>query len=276
MTTTQPGLTARGIRLGGDATRSTKRIRSWSLALAIVAFFGAVPTLVLLVMIARRTTTATGAVVAVAACCAVLFSLVAIVRILQMSLRFGSLKTPMTPVSLVGPLESLGAAMAWLALLSFIGLAFILGALAINANAPEALSTIGRSKEEITVERMREIVAALDAYARVHQRFPETDDYARLPAMLGRAEGQDALAELDGWSQPFEYSSTNHNASGSAYTLLSLGGDGIKQNPSEVYSRRGGKKTPAEFAGRDFRVESGVFVLGPENVLGIVLRPEVE
>ena len=276
MTATQSSSATRSIRLGADAARSASRIRSWSLALSVVAFIGAIPTLLLIGWLASRAESVTGTLLAVTASVIVIISVVAVVRVVQMGMAFRAVKTPPSLPSLVTPLESLNVVMEWLAVLAFVGLVVLVGTLWINAEAPEAIAMIGKSKEELTVERMREVAAALDDYARAHQRFPDAESYQQLRVVLGRSEGRDALAESDGWGRSFVYTTNEYRRMGGDYTLVSLGGDGMKLDPSYVHSRRGGKRTPAELEGRDIQIESGVFVLGPDNVLGIATRPEAE
>lgn len=84
-------------------------------------------------------------------------------------------------------------------------------------------------KEATTLERMRRIAEALEAFRAREGRFPEMDDAARLVRLLELSTEPD-----DAWGQPFAYLSL---AAGSRCVLASRGEDGRLGHSLEDYLR---------------------------------------
>jgi hypothetical protein len=262
--------------LSGGALRSAARISLFTLFLASMTLLVTVPTVLILSWLASRVTTFLDIMLVAIAAAALLIALIPVVMLFLMSWQFRAFRRSSKLIAALGPLHSIRLATAWIAALAVVGEILLIGWLFSDLASPRRIAKLGEDPEEVTVARMREVSAALDDYARRHHRYPKVESYSALRTVIGSYEGQDVLAATDGWDHALVYSVTDHNVLGSEYTLLSLGEDGMRQDSSETSFRRGGKKTPEELAGRDIKIESGVFVSGPEDALGLASRMRTE
>lgn len=137
---------------------------------------------------------------------------------------------------------------SWTGVIVVVGLLLVLvGAVAV----PNWIHARQRGRQMRTMADMRAVATSVEAYAVDHQKYPATQSMARLRALVEPTYIRE-LPQVDGWGNPFEYSSD-----GASYLLRSRGSDG-------AWSGEVGKTV--DFAA-DVVFENGSYTTWPEGIM---------
>lgn len=134
-----------------------------------------------------------------------------------------------------------------------LGLTFVVASL-MNPSFALSLAGVGSPEAQTkNVARIRAVAGAIDAYAKAHGAYPAT---------LSDVESV-AVPVVDEWQRPFVYTTEQHGGVVDGYTLASLGANGTSD---ELVARIEGSK-PTKPKDLDTRIANGIFTLAPDLAL---------
>jgi hypothetical protein len=253
-------------RLGNDSGQSCDRIVRWSRLLAIVGILSVLVSAGIAFALGVSANEAIEIALAFLLAVSAVVMVVPTILMFQMSHLFGKVAFPANAASLIAPMRALRGVLMW-----FVGIAAV-GHVTLLLIAAVNLVGTGfgflMNPQARTIESMTEVAIAIDEYALREHDYPAADSYDGLLRILGRDGGDDRLPAVDGWKRPFKYEGRADRMSGPSYTLSSYGADGARQEGWRTH----GDEKPVRPADVDIVLKSGVFVEGPADILGPVVR----